>query len=128
MLAGVWRSSSKLKRPSTLTDYYGVRPASKSAAPRPPELPALVDLGQGCWVRHEPAAWSAAEAATLTQRLLEEVSWDQKEIMILGKRVLQPRLVAYEADAPELYYTYSRQQLRPETWHPVVAEIKVCRV
>ncbi|KAK2076714.1 hypothetical protein QBZ16_005474 [Prototheca wickerhamii] len=65
-----------------------------------------------------------AEAATLTQRLLEEVSWDQKEIMILGKRVLQPRLVAYEADAPELYYTYSRQQLRPETWHPVVAEIK----
>ena len=38
---------------------------------------------------------------------------------------LQPRLVAYQADGPELQYTYSGQSMAPEPWGQAVARVKV---
>lgn len=55
----------------------------------------------------------------------EEVAWQQKEVTVYGKTVMQPRLVAYMADDPALAYTYSRQTMIPDAWTPAVKYIKV---
>ena len=54
-----------------------------------------------------------------------EVAWQQKEVTVHGKRVMQPRMVAYMADEPSLAYTYSRQTMIPDSWTPAVRLIKV---
>ena len=43
----------------------------------------------------------------------------------MGRRVLQPRLVAYMADDASLAYTYSRSTMLPEPWSAPVLRIKV---
>ena len=48
-----------------------------------------------------------------------------KEVMVMGRLVMQPRLVAYQADDPGLAYTYSRLTLTPDAWSPAVLAIKV---
>lgn len=48
-----------------------------------------------------------------------------KEVMVMGRLVMQPRLVAYQADDPGLAYTYSRLTLAPDAWSPSVLAIKV---
>ena len=58
----------------------------------------------------------------------EEVSWLHKEITIYGKKVMQPRQVAYMARDTSLSYTYSHTKLQPEAWHPQVAQVKVCHL
>ena len=55
----------------------------------------------------------------------DEVPWQQQEIQIMGRKVLQPRLIAYMADDKSLSYTYSRTQQVALPWTPTVAEIKV---
>ena len=60
--------------------------------------PGTTDLGKGASLLYVPRAWNAAEAEALRARLEHEVPWEQKEIKILGKKVMQPRLVAYSAD------------------------------
>ena len=55
----------------------------------------------------------------------DEVAWQQKEVTVHGKTVMQPRLVAYMGDDPSLAYTYSRQTMLPEGWTPAVSAIKV---
>ena len=64
----------------------------------------------------------AVRAADVMQA---EVAWQQKEVMVHGKTVMQPRLVAYMADEPSLAYTYSRQTMVPDAWTPAVRLIKV---
>lgn len=54
-----------------------------------------------------------------------EVGWMHKEVMVMGRLVMQPRLVAYQADDPGLAYTYSRLTLTPDAWSPAVLAIKV---
>ncbi len=58
----------------------------------------------------------------------EEVAWQQKEVTVHGKTVMQPRLVAYMGDDPSLAYTYSRQTMIPDAWTPAVRLIKVIRL
>ena len=55
----------------------------------------------------------------------DEVAWQQKEVTVHGKTVMQPRLVAYMGDDPSLAYTYSRQTMFPVAWTPAVSMIKV---
>ena len=55
----------------------------------------------------------------------EEVAWQQKEVTVHGKTVMQPRLVAYMGNDPSLAYTYSRQTMVPHAWTPAVKLIKV---
>ena len=54
----------------------------------------------------------------------EAVPWEHKEIQVMGRRVMQPRMVAYMADDISLKYTYSRTTLTPNTWMPSVAAVK----
>jgi len=46
------------------------------------------------------------EAETLYKKLLEEVKWEQKPVLMFGKQVLQPRMIASCAKT-ELKHTYS---------------------
>lgn len=43
----------------------------------------------------------------------------------MGRKVLQPRLVAYMADNKSLSYTYSQTKQIALPWAPIVADIKV---
>lgn len=54
-----------------------------------------------------------------------EVGWMHKEVMVMGRSVMQPRLVAYQADHRGLAYTYSRLTLSPDAWTPAVLAVKV---
>ncbi len=49
----------------------------------------------------------------------------QKEVRVMGRLVMQPRLIAYMADDTSLQYTYSSLSLTPAPWAPVVLHIKV---
>lgn len=49
-----------------------------------------------------------------------------KEVTVMGRSVMQPRLVAYQADHRGLAYTYSRLTLSPDAWTPAVLAVKVC--
>jgi len=53
-----------------------------------------------------------------------EGSWQQQEISIHGKKAMQPRLISYMADSPELHYTYSRTRQTALPWTPTVLLIK----
>ena len=60
--------------------------------------------------------------------LMNDVAWQQKPIMIYGKSVLQPRLVAWYGDE-EAVYKYSGVSNKPLPWLPLLAELRtrICR-
>ena len=67
-------------------------------------------LASGAWLDHE-AGWLAPEDADLALSSLREgLAWEQREIVLFGRRVLQPRLIAWAGD---LGYRYSGQTLEP---------------
>lgn len=92
---------------------------------RPREQIEHIDLGMGSWLLYSPSLLEAGEADDLARDLLRELPWERREVVVHGRRVLQPRLVTYQADDPSLSYTYSRVQIQPEPWHPLVLQIKV---
>jgi alkylated DNA repair dioxygenase AlkB len=59
----------------------------------------------------------------LLQQLLAEVPWVEQEIVVWGKRHLQPRLMAWYGDE-RACYTYSGIQLDPLPWTALLAAIK----
>ncbi|WP_372370657.1 alpha-ketoglutarate-dependent dioxygenase AlkB [Candidatus Uabimicrobium sp. HlEnr_7] len=64
----------------------------------------------------------APEIANLWfQNLASNLPWQQKEIFIMGKKVLQPRLICWYG---EVSYTYSRSTLPSKEWHPLLFVIK----
>lgn len=65
----------------------------------------------------EPAADHALE------RLWRELEWSQKEITLFGRRLMQPRLIAWCGD-PEAVYTYSGLKLDPLPWHPLLRQLR----
>ncbi len=75
----------------------------------------LVELRLG-WVTPE-------DQALLFARLERELDWAQRPIRIAGREVLQPRLTAWYGD-PGASYTYSGLSLRPQSWHPCLAELR----
>src|SRR5262245_44379311 len=69
-----------------------------------------VPLASGAWLDHDPAWLAAAEADAALVALRDELAWEQRAIVLFGRRVLQPRLVAWAGD---LGYRYSGQTLEP---------------
>ncbi|MBD0786228.1 alpha-ketoglutarate-dependent dioxygenase AlkB [Vibrio sp. Y2-5] len=53
--------------------------------------------------------------------LKNELDWQQEEIRMFGKKVLQPRLQAWHGDRP---YTYSGLSMQPHPWTPTLLELK----
>jgi alkylated DNA repair dioxygenase AlkB len=74
-----------------------------------------VELALGAWLEIEPQWLGAAEADRLLQVLRDELTWEQREIVLYGRRVLQPRLIAW---AGEKGYRYSGQTLEPRAFTP----------
>jgi alkylated DNA repair dioxygenase AlkB len=83
-----------------------------------------IDLFGGAWVEVQ-RQWLAPDAASeLFDTLVRELPWEQRQIVLFGKRILQPRLIAW---AGELPYRYSGQTLEPRAW-PDAARVVLGRV
>jgi len=67
-------------------------------------------LNACAWLDLQPAWLDAREAETAFELLLAELRWEQREIILFGKAVLQPRLIAWAGALP---YRYSGQTLPP---------------
>lgn len=48
----------------------------------------------------------------------------QRNVVIFGKTVPQPRLICYMADGPHLQYTYSGLTVTPQPWSAAVQEVR----
>ena len=57
------------------------------------------------------------EADALLEALCGELAWEQREIVLFGRRILQPRLIAWAGD---LGYRYSGQTLDSRVFTPAV--------
>jgi alkylated DNA repair dioxygenase AlkB len=70
-------------------------------------------LDSGAWIDlYEHWLEPAAERA-LSELLRAELAWEQRHILIFGKRILQPRLIAWAGRLP---YRYSGQTLEDRPW------------
>ena len=83
-----------------------------------------IPLPAGAWLDHDPAWLPGDEADAALAELRGELRWEQREIAIFGRRVLQPRLIAW---AGELGYRYSGQTLEPRAFTPAVSRQLVAR-
>jgi alkylated DNA repair dioxygenase AlkB len=61
--------------------------------------------------------------ARVLERLIAETAWRSEDLVMWGRRVLQPRLTAWYGD-PRSFYAYSGLQLTPLPWTPLLLEIK----
>jgi alkylated DNA repair dioxygenase AlkB len=78
------------------------------------------DLMHGAWAElvHE---WLPGDAAAALQHALGgELAWEQREIVLFGKRILQPRLIAWAGEVP---YRYSGQTLEPRDATPTLRSV-----
>lgn len=73
----------------------------------------LADLARGGTVEYAPAWVSRAEADDYFSALLTNIPWEEREIVLFGRRIQQPRLVAWAGDVA---YRYSGQTLEPRPW------------
>ena len=72
---------------------------------------------------YHPEFIEPREADAFLQRLWKELEWCRKEITLFGRKVMQPRLIAWHGD-PGSVYRYSGLLLRPQPWHPVLRVLK----
>lgn len=62
-------------------------------------------------------------ASNYLARLKEEINWEEKEIILFGKKIKQPRWVAFYGDE-HLAYKYSGQVMKATVWNDLLLEIK----
>lgn len=70
--------------------------------------------------------WALGErsAAAILQRLIDDVDWEQRSIVMFGKEVDQPRLNSWYGDVT---YTYSGITMTPRPWLPILDDLRdVC--
>ena len=79
-----------------------------------------IPLTTSAWIEHEPTWIPRPEADTLLEALRHELAWEQREVVLFGRRVLQPRLIAWAGD---LGYRYSGQTLEPRAFTPAVERL-----
>ena len=75
------------------------------------------DLGGGSWVSYHPEWLAPIDADVALSALLDDLEWEQREIIAKGKSVLQPRLMNWAGSLP---YLYSGQILEPRAMHPII--------
>src|SRR2546425_9691203 len=69
-----------------------------------------IPLSAGAWLDYDAKWLSTEEADHALTGLRGELAWEQREIVLFGRHVLQPRLIAWAGD---LAYRYSGQTLEP---------------
>jgi alkylated DNA repair dioxygenase AlkB len=86
-------------------------------------MPHSEDLSpeEGCHLVLLKNWLTATEATALEQGLLDGQNWEERAIVMFGRKVLQPRLVAW---AGERSYQYSGQTLRPRQFSPELQAIQ----
>jgi alkylated DNA repair dioxygenase AlkB len=72
---------------------------------------------------YHPDFFVAREADQALADLWRELRWSQREITLFGRRVMQPRLIAWYGD-PAAVYSYSGLTLVPMPWHPLLLLLK----
>lgn len=77
----------------------------------------------GAEVWYYPRFFSKAEHDILFKNLLEECKWKMGEIVLFGKKVMQPRLLSWHGN-PEIILRYSGSVMEPEPWTPTLNQIK----
>lgn len=78
------------------------------------------ELPDGGFVELDEAFLAADEARRAMDALGGELAWEEREIVLFGRRILQPRLVAWAGD---IDYRYSGQTLEPRPFGPALAEL-----
>ncbi len=78
---------------------------------------ARIALAADTWLDFEANWISGDEAQRCLDGVRNEVEWVAREILIYGKRILQPRLVGWAGDVP---YRYSGQTLEPRPFTDTV--------
>lgn len=63
------------------------------------------------------------EAGRLFDRLVDDVAWEARTIMMFGRRVEQPRRIAFQGDAG-VAYRYSNDDYVATDWHPLVRALR----
>lgn len=84
---------------------------------------SLSDRSDPEYFTYIPRFLDEAETAGLLARLWRELDWSQREITVYGRRVMQPRLVAWYGDAAAVY-SYSGLTLQPLPWHPLLQNLR----
>lgn len=80
----------------------------------------LIPLASDGWLEYEPQWLSHDEADEMLAALRDELDWEQREIVLFGRRIVQPRLIAW---AGYLGYRYSGQTLEPRPFTPTVRRL-----
>ena len=78
------------------------------------------ELGGVAWVEYLPAWIDASAADRFLVELRDELAWEHREIVLFGRPVLQPRLIAWGGS---IGYRYSGQTLEPRTLTPATATL-----
>ena len=84
-----------------------------------------ISLAFGAWLDHEPVWLPPGEADAVLAALRDELPWEQRAIVLFGRRILQPRLIAWAGDVG---YRYSGQTLEPRPFTPAARGLlaRVC--
>ncbi len=79
-------------------------------------------LAQGAFFEYRAAWLDRAAADDLERALAEELSFEQREVELFGKSIVQPRLIAWAGTVP---YRYSGRTLEPRAFPPALAALRV---
>ena len=66
-------------------------------------------------LEYHPAFLKKAESRDLLEKLIAEVPWQQRIVMMYGKEILTPRLTAWYGDTDKMY-AFSGTKLDPIYW------------
>jgi alkylated DNA repair dioxygenase AlkB len=77
----------------------------------------------GADIRFMHHLFSSQEADRIFDELFDSIDWRHDEIVIYGKKMLQPRLTAWYGD-PGTYYQYSGLPLTPNPWTDLLLSLK----
>ena len=79
-----------------------------------------IPLAAGAWLDYDATWLSPDEADEALEALRDELTWEQREIVLFGRRIPQPRLIAWAGD---LGYRYSGQTLEPRAFTPTAGRL-----
>lgn len=65
----------------------------------------------------------AARAGDIFRQLLDETPWEERDIVVFGKKHREPRLSAWHSE-PHISYTYSGILRSPQPWTPLLKELR----
>jgi alkylated DNA repair dioxygenase AlkB len=80
-----------------------------------------IPLVPGAWLDHESSWLDRGQADALLVALRDELAWEQRAIVLFGRSVMQPRLIAWAGD---LGYRYSGQTLEPRAFTASLARVR----